>query len=388
MTQLAKEFALSDVALHKICRRHGIPTPPVGWWAKQAAGKPVKRLPLPTGTGDAPEIVIAGADLTATDAALVEAREQARILASTGQIRSAAAMHPAIGRTLAALRKAKPSSQGLVSVEGANLIRCTVAPTSFDRLADFLPGLLGAAAVQGFGLEAAETGALFRSATETITVSITEALDRTRHEMTDAEKAKQAAWQKKRDEAVRRNSWSFLVHDRPVVPEWDYAPSGRLGLEFEQVYTRARVAPRRTFKDGKTQKLEAMVSDIAVGLAVLAAAKTQMRLEHEARQRAWQEEQARRERAARDARREAQRHAALEAILADLDSLDRLRRLMANLRAEYADRPSPRLKNFLVWAGEATDQRAAALSTAALENRFAAEDLFGDNEDQDDVRPR
>src|SRR3546814_16529871 len=47
MTHLAKDFALSDVALHKICRKHAIPNPPLGWWAKKAAGKPVKRTPLP-----------------------------------------------------------------------------------------------------------------------------------------------------------------------------------------------------------------------------------------------------------------------------------------------------------------------------------------------------
>src|SRR3546814_19586430 len=47
MTHLAKDFALSDVALHKICRKHAIPNPPLGWWAKKAAGKPVTRTPLP-----------------------------------------------------------------------------------------------------------------------------------------------------------------------------------------------------------------------------------------------------------------------------------------------------------------------------------------------------
>lgn len=31
MTTLAKEFGLSGVALHKICRRHDVPTPPRGW---------------------------------------------------------------------------------------------------------------------------------------------------------------------------------------------------------------------------------------------------------------------------------------------------------------------------------------------------------------------
>lgn len=47
MTHLAKDFRLSDVALHKICRKHDIPNPPLGWWAKHAAGPKVKRIPLP-----------------------------------------------------------------------------------------------------------------------------------------------------------------------------------------------------------------------------------------------------------------------------------------------------------------------------------------------------
>jgi len=65
MTHLAKEFALSDVALHKICRKHGIPTPPLGWWARKAAGKAVAQTPLPkAAAGAADKITIAGANLS------------------------------------------------------------------------------------------------------------------------------------------------------------------------------------------------------------------------------------------------------------------------------------------------------------------------------------
>ena len=46
MTHLAKEFSLSDIALHKVCMEHDIPTSPLGWWAKAVAGK-VTRTPLP-----------------------------------------------------------------------------------------------------------------------------------------------------------------------------------------------------------------------------------------------------------------------------------------------------------------------------------------------------
>ena len=47
MTTLAKEFLLSDVALHKVCRKHDVPTPPPGWWAKKQAGKKVAVSKLP-----------------------------------------------------------------------------------------------------------------------------------------------------------------------------------------------------------------------------------------------------------------------------------------------------------------------------------------------------
>ena len=33
-THVAKDFGLSDVAIHKICKKHNIPNPPLGYWAK------------------------------------------------------------------------------------------------------------------------------------------------------------------------------------------------------------------------------------------------------------------------------------------------------------------------------------------------------------------
>lgn len=60
MTKLAKEFDLSDVALHKICRKHDIPTPSLGCWAKKAHGKRVTNTPLPKrqGASDQSTIII------------------------------------------------------------------------------------------------------------------------------------------------------------------------------------------------------------------------------------------------------------------------------------------------------------------------------------------
>ncbi len=46
MTKVAAELGLSDVGLAKLCRRHSIPVPPRGHWAKVAAGKPSESIAL------------------------------------------------------------------------------------------------------------------------------------------------------------------------------------------------------------------------------------------------------------------------------------------------------------------------------------------------------
>lgn len=46
MTRLSKKYGLSDVGLAKVCKRHNIPRPPAGYWAKLAHGKKVRRIPL------------------------------------------------------------------------------------------------------------------------------------------------------------------------------------------------------------------------------------------------------------------------------------------------------------------------------------------------------
>lgn len=47
LSKLGPELGLSDVGLAKLCRRHAIPVPPVGYWAKVAAGQRPSRPRLP-----------------------------------------------------------------------------------------------------------------------------------------------------------------------------------------------------------------------------------------------------------------------------------------------------------------------------------------------------
>jgi hypothetical protein len=51
VTKVAKRYAISDVGLRKICLDLEVPLPPVGYWAKLAAGRAVKRPLLGTTKG-------------------------------------------------------------------------------------------------------------------------------------------------------------------------------------------------------------------------------------------------------------------------------------------------------------------------------------------------
>ena len=75
LASLAPRFGISDTALAKTCRRHGIPTPGRGHWAKLKAGKPSPRFPLPPrGLGNE-ETICLGRTLPAER----EAEEQALV---------------------------------------------------------------------------------------------------------------------------------------------------------------------------------------------------------------------------------------------------------------------------------------------------------------------
>jgi hypothetical protein len=155
-----------------------------------------------------------------------------------------------------------------------------------------------------------------------------------------------------------------------------------------QIWVFGGSAPRRSFRDAKVQRIETMASDIAVALAVIAAAKTEERLRREAEQRRADEERRRRELAARLKHIEDRRAAGLGAILSEIDELDRLRRLIAMLAEGAPAKPTPRLSAFLAWAKELVAKREARLSAQAIEHRFETERLFGDDDDHGFTPPR
>ena len=388
ITHLAKRFGLSDVAVHKICRKHAVPTPPPGWWAKQSAGKSVKRTPLPAAEGNGEtKITIASAEFGAEPEPLREVREQARIIAAAAGSIPEAPMHPVVKQTLSALRKSKPSEKGIIVLSEPGLIAFQIAPASIERVGIALNRLAQAAQLHGFQLTATERGSHFKGVPESIGLTITEPYRRVKHVLTAKEQAAQTAWEKKRDRASRYNSWSTLGADWPHFPEWDYHPTGQLSFEFERVYSRTSQSTRSTFKDAKIQRVEEMAHDMAIGIVVLAAAKHEERLRREEEQRRIDEARRQREDAARRRFVRERREAALAAVLSDMEKLDRLRRLLDALQRSLSAGEAERTSSFVSWAQAYLHQMELGLSAKGLQDRFEAEHLFGDDDDHGFVPP-
>ena len=389
MTRLAKEFVLSDVALHKICRKHDIPNPPLGWWAKKAAGQKVKQTPLPRAkVGVASLITIVGGELRQEPDAIVLARENARVLASS--MTADIVPNPIAERTVAHLRKAKPAGlAGVVAIDGAGLIKCEVAPASIDRLEVALNRIVAAAEAIGVELVRGDAAAGFLCDGEAIGFAVTEAVKRDKHAPTDQEKADEEARQRKRARGRQRNSWNGLdlSLSRPRIPEWDYHPTGQLAFELEQAYFLGGT-PRRSFRDAKIQRVEAMASDIAVGVAVFAAAKKHDRLRREEEARRHEQERLRREQVLRDRHVEERRSSALDKILDEMAALERLRCLVAGLRTELPTASNERVATFVTFAEQRLALREGALSAEGLARRFDEERLFGGDDDHARPLPR
>jgi hypothetical protein len=104
VTEVAKKYGVSDVAIHKICKSLDVPTPPNGYWAKVYAGKPVNQIPLPKTDKPAQKFGIRtdlekSAETNNTVLGFMDDEEREMLIAIADQIQltnEGAKMHPKI----------------------------------------------------------------------------------------------------------------------------------------------------------------------------------------------------------------------------------------------------------------------------------------------------
>src|SRR3984885_9545149 len=273
---IAKEFGMSDVGLAKICRKHGIPIPPLGYWRKTETGHKVVRPPLSPATNGLETLDISVRERLPPELAALAAEPPLEI-AIPSEL-----SHDLVTRTEKLLASGKEHEKKLVVPKGGTLSHLLVSREQMARALRIMNALFLALEERGHSIswpkeeEAALTLGIDGETVRFCVLEITESL---RHVLTPAE---------------QKHPWR--------APRWDYKLTGRLQFRVDNLPYSAGV--RGTWSDGKCQRLEKCIGDFIIGLRVAAAAIKKNRQETEERGGRGEEERKQKE----EQRRKAAEH--------------------------------------------------------------------------------
>ena len=330
---LAKEYGLSNVGLGKACRRHGIPVPPRGYWARKGAGQNLRRPRLPAAKDGRESVTLWGAGRAAP---LREEEEDAvhPLIAFESEPQNKIQVpddlrvrHPAIAQTKAywAAQKRREVPYGDNELPRLNI---NVSKETLPRALRLLQALFNALEQRRHTVAATKEGkTVLTVLDEAFEISLREPSKQVRHVPTSKELAD-----------AKRYSWM-----RPAP--YDLVSSGTLVLNIEHVW-----GTRHSWKDGKTRRLEDALNDVVVGLIEAALQKKAQREERE-RERLRQEELERQREAARQrARQERARVPRLERLCEATNEHQRLRAFVDKLHDVVGSvAPDSELSRWLSW---------------------------------------
>jgi len=307
MRTLAQEFGMSDVGLAKVCRKHDIPVPPVGFWRRKETGYKVNRPPLRP-VKDGPEHL----DIYIRERLRPEFEELAR--QSAPKIASAPVIsHPLVLRSEKLLNRGKLNQRGLVISKNGALAHLLVSREQLPRALKVLNALLLALEErnQPASWPKQENSLLAVSIDgEAVRFSLSELTDSAPHVLTPSEV---------------KHSWS--------APKHDYKLTGRLQLQITNVPL--LMGPiRRTWADGKKQRVEDCIGDFIVALTVAAAAIKKNKQESEERHRQWEAERKREEEERRIAEEQKRRAELVTELIENWEEAARLRRFVKAIEEE------------------------------------------------------
>ena len=274
---LAQEWGLSDVGLAKVCRKHGIPLPPLGHWAKVSVGRGMKK-PALLADPDI-EIEFSGAPSLKSP----ELSDKGKQKLASALVAASAVSLPKeeikLGRWTKNTQKtlAKKSDPSGFLFSGREAFNVKISELQRERVVRILSALETALSAAGmeWELDPKSHYVVGKMYGESLSFEISERYTRTEH----IEKHPTYSWLDK-----KTYSYRFL---------------GDLAIRINGWYE-----GRKSWSDGKTQRLEAKIPQVIEGFMAAVETLRQRTLEREEQHRKWAEEAKLREERARIAREE------------------------------------------------------------------------------------
>lgn len=351
VTEVAKRYHVSDVALHKVCKSLDIPTPPQGYWAKLRAGKPAKCLPLPPG-GKKTKLGIQttishGEDNQGNSTPLAFLTEEerqvvlsvaAQILMPQGRVR----MLPEIlshRKKIAEWAKRKRQQEREFGANWNRRKKETPPPFAEGISAEqqlralrLIDALSKAMKPLGWTLTSDLQLAMGQ---ETVTLTFSEATDRVPHTPTKEENLELLKYEEER----KKYSWA----SKPQIRKYDTVYTGHLSVSINGA---------RTFRDCRSYVLEDCLGDMMLAIYEEAEQLKQVRLAREEAERQRQEQERKLEEFRKRYNTEVDRTQALVNCAADYETACRIRRYVSAVERAQPDQD---LFEWASWARSKAD---------------------------------
>lgn len=394
MTTNAAELNINASALASLARSLRLPLPQAGHWMKKEVGKeqptppfpadPLldeKTYPLPRLRVRVPRLALTKVE--ASQPVLAEslvpgdspAVKDAKAPETESPVEVApeieAGEHKKVVSTRATIQKNRSTDRAMI--EGKGKFRLLVAPASGERACSVLDKLVAAVEAKGWSLDSTEQGYAIVADRETVGLMIEEKLDRVSHIVTAAELKEKAEYDRKcalADRGIGYRPWR-----EPPIPEHDYVPNGELVLKFDREYDAG--GARRTYSDGKRQRLEDLIPAMIDTLEGWAISVKQRREERAERKRQWEEQDRKRKDIERQVRVEGYRITFLQRQIERKREIDGLVGLIDIW--EQAEDPDPKFAELLEFARLYQKWLEAKLEPGAIEKRIADLKLMDDD---------
>jgi hypothetical protein len=283
MIKLAKQFNLSDRGLAKLCKRHKIPLPGLGYWAKLQHGKTVKQIPLPS-VENYEEITITFLEketeyidekqLTEANSIIRSVRNRKKRFSVSHSLINP---HTLVEKSYKSLKNTKKNEKGILIPKNKICMDIHVSEKSLIRALCILDTLIKSLEKYGISIRMENGGSRKTYADilgESISFAIVEKHDLVEKEHTSEEKREKEYF-----------PWSY--------PKLVYIPNGSLSLKIQGFHSYYLTGLRKQWTDGSKQKVEDCIGSFIIGLVKAAVKLRSENLRRAALHQKWEAERKR-----------------------------------------------------------------------------------------------
>lgn len=290
VTEVAKKYCVSDVAIHKVCKALDIPSPPQGYWAKLRTGKPAKKPPLPasdkTSKTGVQTVSSTPYSEVKTDLKDIFGDDQDVIMAVASQILlrdENERLHPKIAAHKKRFSEWEAKEKTMReqrynprAIPAAPHHVCCASSACSPRVWRMVGTLISA--MEPLGWEVTDDLDFVLNG-DAVRLIFSESQDKINHIPTKEENLQLLKYQ---DDLRKRSYWAT----KPQIRKYDYEFNGKLYVTING---------NKTFRDCKSYKLEDRFGDIMLEMYAAAEKEKQKRLACEEAERKRKEEERRQE---------------------------------------------------------------------------------------------